>query len=84
MGQVSILEVVMAMDCKSIKDVKSLKIERVFETSRLAGELMACAYENLVPISRKSINSVPQWKSPDRLWGQIGKEKRQCMTKIGR
>lgn len=74
----------MATECKKPKDVKSLKIERVFKTSRIAGELMACAYENLVPISRQSLNSAPRWKSPDRLWGQITKEKRQCMITIGR
>jgi len=73
----------MAMECKKPKDLKNFKIERVFETSRLAGELMASAYENLVPISRHSINSTPQWKLPDRLWGHFSKEKRRCMI-IGR
>jgi len=29
----------MATDCEIPKDVKSLKIERVFKSSRLAGEL---------------------------------------------
>jgi hypothetical protein len=72
----------MATDCKNPKDIKSLKIERVFESSRLAGELMACAYENLVPISRQSINSALLWKSSDKLRGQITEEKRQCMITI--
>lgn len=61
----------MAKDCKKLKDVKSLKIERVFKTSRVAGKLMASAYENLVPIPRQSLNSSPPRKSPARLWGQI-------------
>jgi hypothetical protein len=74
----------MATDCESPKDVKSLKIERVFKSSRLAGELMARAYENLVPISRQTLNSAPRCKSPGRLWGQIAKEKRQCMITIVR
>lgn len=72
----------MATDCKNPKDAKSLKIERLFETSRLAGELMACAYENLVPISRQSLNSAPLWKSPDKLQRQITEEKRKCMITI--
>jgi len=33
----------MAMDCKKAKDAKGVKVERVFATSRLAGELMAWA-----------------------------------------
>lgn len=70
----------MAKECKKPKDVKSLKIEREFKTSRIAGELMACAYENLIPISRRHSNLALHWKSPDRLWGQITKEKRQCMN----
>ena len=72
----------MATDCEKPKGVKSFKIERVFETSRLAGELMACAYENLIPISRKSLNPTPQWKSSHGLCGQISKEKRPCLIGI--
>jgi hypothetical protein len=74
----------MATDCESPKDAKGLKIERVFKTSRLAAELMAYAYENLVPISRQAKNSASRWKSPSRLWRQIAKEKRQCMITIAR
>ena len=74
----------MATDCESPKDAKGIKIERVFMTSRLADELMACAYENLVPISRQALNSESRWKSPSRLWGQIAKEKQQCMITIAR
>jgi len=72
----------MAMDCKKVRDVKGFQVERVFETSRLAGELMACAYENLVPISRKSLNTTPPWKPSHRLGGQIGKENQLCLTGI--
>ncbi len=70
------------MDGKKVKNVKAFKVERVFETSRLAGELIAGAYENLIPISRKSLNPAPQWKSSHGLCGQISKEKRQCLIGI--
>jgi hypothetical protein len=74
----------MATDCKKPKDVKSLKIERIFESSRLSGELMACAYESLFSVSRQSLNSAPPWKSQDKLRGQNTEEKRQCMiTRTG-
>ena len=68
------------MDGKKLKGVIDLKVERVFATSRLAGELMAGAYENLVPISRKSPNPTSQWRSSSGLYGQISKENRPCLT----
>ena len=42
------------------KGTRGLEIERVFESSRLAGELIACAYENLVPIKRHLFNSAQE------------------------
>lgn len=68
----------MTMDHKKAKDTKSLKIQRVFESSRLADELMASAYENLVPIRRQALNTMSQIKPSGKLWGQISMEKRQC------
>lgn len=68
----------MAMDHKKAKDAKRLKIERIFERSRLAGELMACAYENLIPIRRQVLNTMPQIKPSGKLWTQISMEKQQC------
>jgi len=68
----------MAINHKRARDAKSLKIERVFESSRLAGELMASAYENLVPIRQQALNTMPQIKPSGKLWGQISMEKRRC------
>jgi len=64
------------------KDTRGVEIERFFESSRLAGKLMACAYENLIPIPRRSLNPTPQRKSSHRLSGQISKEKRPCLIGI--
>jgi len=72
----------MIMEGNNPKDTRRIEIERFFESSRLAGELMACAYENLIPIPRRSLNPTPQWKSSHRLCGQISKEKRQCLIGI--
>lgn len=72
----------MTMDRKKAKDAKRLKIERIFESSRLAGELMACAYENLVPIRRQALNTMPQIKPSDKLWGQINMEKQRCAIRM--
>ena len=55
----------MAMDCSHGKNARGLKIERLFESSRLAGELMACAYENLVPIRRQVLNPAGAKQLPD-------------------
>jgi len=66
---------------KNRKDAISLKIERVFETSRLAGELMACAYENIIPISRKPLNVTKKIEPLQKLWSQ-NKEERKCVMGI--
>ena len=71
----------METDYTNRKDAKSLKIERVFDTSRLAGELMACAYENIIPISRKPLNVTKQIDPLQRLWSQ-NKEERKCAMGI--
>lgn len=70
----------MTTDVKKPKGVIGLKVERVFANSRLAGELMAGAYENLVPISRKSLNPTPPWRASSVLYGPIRKESRSCLT----
>jgi hypothetical protein len=72
------MEDLMAMTRKKARDAKSLKIQRVFESSRLADELMASAYENLVPIRRQGLSTMPQIKPSGKLWRQISMEKRQC------
>lgn len=69
----------MATDVKQPKEVIGLKVERAFANSRLANELMASAYENLVPISRKSLNPTP-WRSSSVLYGPISKESRSCLA----
>lgn len=68
----------MKTDCKVRKDAKNLKIERVFETSRLAGELMACAYENIVPISRRPLNTTKKIELPRERWFQ-NKDEQKCV-----
>ena len=72
----------MAMDCRHGKDVNGLKIERLFESSRLAGELMACAYENLVPIRRHVLN--PAWAKqlPDGFRRSSFREAPRCVVGI--
>ena len=68
----------MEMDYKNRKDAKSLEIERVFETSRLAGELMASAYENIIPIRRKSLNETTKNELLRKSWYR-SKEERKCL-----
>jgi hypothetical protein len=71
----------MKMDYKNLKGANSLKIERVFETSRLAGELMACAYENIIPINRKSLNVKKKIEPLQKFWSK-NKEQRKCVMGI--
>jgi len=69
----------MAMDGKKEKDVKGFQVERVFESSRLADELMARAYENLIPISRRSLTPTLQGTSFLGFCGPMRKEDRPCL-----
>ena len=72
----------MAMDCRHRKDVEGLKIERLFESSRLAGELMACAYENLVPIRRHVLNPAGTRQPPDGFRRSSFKEEPRCVARM--
>jgi len=71
----------METDHKDRKDAKSLKIERVFETSRLAGEFMAGAYETIIPISRVCLNTTKRAVFRHELWPQ-NKEQQKCTMGI--
>lgn len=55
-----------------------VEIERVFQSSRLASEFMARAYENLVPIKRQDLYPGLLNDQANKLWATIGMEKRQC------
>lgn len=78
MGQVSIMEDLMTMDCKKARNARMVEIERVFQSSRLASEFMARAYENLVPIKRQDLYPELLNDQANKLWATIGMEKRQC------
>ena len=68
----------MAITRKIAKDVQSLKIERIFQSSRLANEFMASAYENIVPINRKHLNVTKKIELSQKLWSR-SKEERKCV-----
>lgn len=71
----------MEMDYKDLRNTKSLKIERVFETSRLAVELISCAYENIVPISRKTLNMTKKIEPEQESWPG-NKEEQKCVMVV--
>jgi hypothetical protein len=68
----------MAIVRKKAKNIQSLRIERVFQSSRLADEFMASAYENVVPISRKSLNATKRFDLERKSWS-CNKEERKCV-----
>ena len=69
----------MAIVRKNKRDVQSLRIERLFQNSRLANDFMASAYENIVPISRKSLNVTKKIDLQQKMWS-CNKEERKCVT----
>lgn len=69
----------MAIVRKNKKNVQSLRIERLFQSSRLANEFMASAYENIVPISRKSLNTTQKIELQRKEWS-CNKEEPKCVT----
>ena len=69
----------MAIVRKNKRDVQSLRIERIFQNSRLANDFMASAYENIVPISRKSLNVTKKIDLQQKIWF-CNKEERKCVT----
>ena len=66
----------MVMEQGNLRNTRRVEIERVFESSRLAGELMACAYENLVPIKQHFLNSV----RTDEVCRSSAMEEQQCVV----
>jgi hypothetical protein len=68
----------MAITRKNAKDSQSLRIERIFQNSRLANELMASAYEKIIPIRRKTLNVTKKAYLPHKSWSR-NKEKRKCV-----
>ena len=68
----------MAIVRKNKRDVQSLRIERLFQNSRLANDFMASAYENIVPISRKSLNVTQKIDLQQKMWS-CNKEERKCV-----
>jgi len=69
----------MAIVRKNKRDVQSLRIERLFQNSRLANDFMASTYENIVPISRKSLNVTKKIDLQQKMWF-CNKEERKCVT----
>ena len=68
----------MVMEQGNLRDTGKVEIERIFESSRLAGELMACAYENLVPIKQYFLNSVRTDELSDEVRRASVMEEQRC------
>ncbi len=68
----------MVMEQGNLRNTRRVEIERVFESSRLAGELMDCAYENLVPIKQHFLNPVRTDELSDEVRRSSGMEEQRC------
>ena len=68
----------MVMEHDNLRGTRRVEIERIFESSRLAGELMACAYENLVPIKRHFLNPVREVELSDNFRRLSAMEEQRC------
>lgn len=62
------------MGRQGVEKSKKLEVHVVFESSRVASECLAQAYERVVPITRRTIHlekNITQAKQ-DRTWRRVG------------
>jgi hypothetical protein len=76
------MEDVMARDQTSSTGEERMQINRVFEQSRLAEDLVASAYENLIPICRQHLCAAGHTQPSRKFSGRTGREIQQCAVGI--